>query len=73
MGSEPESVQLLTRPEAARLLNVSVSAIRKWQREGRLAVVKLGSSVRVPMADLQRLVAAHTVPAATMVGAAHEW
>jgi len=63
--SKPAGPQLLTRSEAARLLKVSVSAIRKWQREGRLAVVKLGSSVRIPMADLQRLVDLHTVPAST--------
>jgi excisionase family DNA binding protein len=69
---QAEPPQLLTRNQAARVLNVSVSAIRKWQREGRLAIVKLGSSVRVPMADLKRLIEAHTVPAATKAGADHE-
>src|SRR5215472_5291112 len=66
-GSSPglnmEQPLLLTRVEAAHLLNVSISAVRKWQREGRLAVVKLGSSVRIPMSDLQRLISTHTSPA----------
>lgn len=56
-----ETVRLLTRAEAAGLLKVSVSAVRKWQREGRLPTVKLGTSVRIPLGELRRFVRDRTV------------
>ncbi len=48
--------RLVDVPEAASLLSVSVWTIRKWAREGRLAFVKLGGTVRFRPVELERFV-----------------
>jgi excisionase family DNA binding protein len=45
---------LVTRPEAARILSISVQEIDNLRRRGRLLAKKHGSKVLFPMAELER-------------------
>jgi excisionase family DNA binding protein len=49
-------------PEAAEALNVTQAAIRRWIVERRLAVVKIGSAVRIEEAELARMIEAGRQP-----------
>jgi excisionase family DNA binding protein len=48
--------RLYTVPEAAEALKVTEAAIRRWIWQRRLAVVKIGSAVRIEEAELTRLI-----------------
>jgi excisionase family DNA binding protein len=50
------STQLLTVQEFAERLNVTVSCVRRWILEGRVAKVKLGRLIRIPAAECDRLI-----------------
>lgn len=58
------NVLLLNVRQAASRLNVSVSSLRRWIREGRIAIVKLGRAVRIPEGELLRLIEQGLLPAA---------
>ena len=47
--------QLVTFEEAAKLLAVKPSTLRKWKYQKRLDTVKLGRSVRLKLEDVERL------------------
>jgi excisionase family DNA binding protein len=47
--------RLLTLNEVARTLNCTVACLRRWRREGKLAVVKLSRLVRVSEAECARI------------------
>lgn len=51
-----ESAELLTLPEVAKILKVSLSTVRAWIREGRLPSVKVGHFRRVISEDLKRFI-----------------
>ena len=53
----------LTVKQAATELNVSVHTIRAWLARRRLGYVRLGRAIRIPAAELDRLVERGTVPA----------
>ena len=53
----------LTVKEAAAELNVSVYTIRAWVAQRRIGHVRLGRAVRVPAAEIQRLLDRGSVPA----------
>jgi excisionase family DNA binding protein len=55
--------QLLSIPQFAQLLNVTVSCIRRWASEHRISVVKVGRLTRIPKTELDRIVAEGTRPA----------
>jgi excisionase family DNA binding protein len=46
------AVELLTISEVARLLRVSVSAVRRLQQARRLPFIKIGGSVRFSKTDI---------------------
>jgi excisionase family DNA binding protein len=50
-----DSPTLYTVPQAAGVLGCSESAVRKWLRERRLPVVKLGTAVRLRREDVERV------------------
>ncbi len=50
------SVRLLTGPEAARALAVSIRTLRKLVQRKELTAVRIGRSVRFDPDDLRRLV-----------------
>lgn len=52
------TTQLLTVPEAAGRLGVTVSTIRRRILERRIASVKIGKSVRIPIEAIDQLITA---------------
>ena len=54
-------MQLHTVREASELLSMSQLSVRKWIATGKLSVVRLGHSVRIPQAELDRLIREGTV------------
>ncbi|MBW0158423.1 helix-turn-helix domain-containing protein [Sedimentimonas flavescens] len=58
MRSRPATTpeQLLTIPEAAELLRVSIKSIRRWIESGELSAAKLGNQWRIRPQDLDRFV-----------------
>jgi excisionase family DNA binding protein len=55
--------RLLTVREFAEALGVTVSCVRRWLLEGKVARVKLGRLVRVPASECERLINAGLRPA----------
>ena len=53
-----------TVAQAAAELNVSPSTVRAWLAQRRLGFVRLGRAVRVPSAEIRRLLETGYVPAA---------
>ncbi len=58
---------LMTVQEVAEVLHLSVDAVRARIRVRELASAKIGHSVRVPRADLERYIAERIVPADRVV------
>lgn len=55
--AEQHTGELLTIPEFASALNVTVACVRRWIFEKRLDHVKLGRLVRIPPGEVDRLIA----------------
>ncbi|MDD4997342.1 MAG: helix-turn-helix domain-containing protein [Syntrophales bacterium] len=56
-------VNLLTIPETARALRLSVAAIRFWIASRRIPVVRLGRRVFIEEATVEQLIEAGRCPA----------
>ena len=54
--------QLMTVRQASRLLEISPHTLRAWIAARKVEVVRLGRAVRVPLADVERLIAEGRVP-----------
>jgi excisionase family DNA binding protein len=66
MGQAPQppvSERPRTVSEAADELGLSVHTIRAWIARRRLAHLRLGRAIRVPAAELRRVIEQSTVPA----------
>ena len=48
--------EFYTPEQLAELLQVSKPAIYKWAQEGRIKAVRIGRTVRIPAAEVERLV-----------------
>jgi len=48
--------ELLTVPEFAARLKVTVACIRRWIIENRVATVRLGRLIRIPATEVDRFV-----------------
>ena len=66
IGVEPDLNRLLTRQEAAALLQLKPQTLAKWSMEGKhLPVVRVGDrAVRYRLWDVQQLIERGTQPAA---------
>ena len=53
-----------TVPQAATALGISVHTIRAWIAQRRIGYLKLGRSVRIPQAEIDRILRESAVPAA---------
>lgn len=53
-----------TVAEAARELGLSVHTIRAWVTARRIAHIRLGRAIRIPAAEIRRVIEKNTVPAA---------
>jgi excisionase family DNA binding protein len=57
-------VVLLSVPEVAERLAIKESTVRAWLLRRRLEYVRVGKrSVRIPLSEVQRIIAEGTVPA----------
>lgn len=64
MEQRAQSKQLLRVSEVAELLAVKESTIRAWLLARRIACVRVGGrAVRIPLSEVERMVATGTVPA----------
>jgi excisionase family DNA binding protein len=54
--------QLLTSKQFAHAIGVSESCIRRWILDRKIGVVKLGRLVRIPRAEVQRLIDEGSIP-----------
>ena len=50
--------ELMTVAEFACALNVTIACVRRWIIERRVDIVKLGRLVRIPTAEVERLISA---------------
>ncbi len=56
MAKRGESERLIKASDAARALGISLDTLRRWDREGRLRVVRDASNRRmVPVSEVERL------------------
>ncbi len=60
IGAHP-SIELLTIPEAAKLLKISVTSIRRLQQRRAIPFIKMGGSVRFVVKDLMTYIAKRRV------------
>jgi excisionase family DNA binding protein len=54
-------MELITLQVAAKRLSLSTRTIRRFIENGDLAFVKIGRSIRIPLADLERFIKIHTL------------
>jgi excisionase family DNA binding protein len=54
---------LLTVPEFATALRLKPSAVRRWIGERKIGVIHVGRLIRIPAAELERIVREGTRPA----------
>ncbi len=54
---------LVSLPDAADFLQVSVPSLRRWLREGQLGCVRCGRAVRIEREELARFIAQNRRPA----------
>ncbi len=63
----PRRRQLVEQPrtvaEAAAELGLSVHTVRAWVAARRLAHIRLGRAIRIPAAEIRRVIEENTVPA----------
>jgi len=52
---KPMPQRLMTLKQVAAILNCTVSAVRRWQRENRITTIKIGRLVRVSECELDRI------------------
>lgn len=65
--------ELLSIPEFAEHLRVTVSCVRRMVWEKRVTIVKVGRLVRIPHSELERLVAEGTRPATSVNQRRSSW
>jgi excisionase family DNA binding protein len=63
MKREAETDELYRLDAAARRWNVAVKTARTWVNQGRVAHVRLGGRIRVPLSEVNRIVAEGYRPA----------
>lgn len=67
VGTNSEDLQrpaaLLGVDKAEEIYGISRWTFRRWAYEGKIASVKLGRRLLIPVAEIERLVSANTRPA----------
>ena len=63
---------MLTVAQFAQRLGIKEATVRMWLAQRRISYIKLGgtrkSAIRIPEAEIDRLIRNHTVPAVTNDG-----
>lgn len=55
--------RLLTVAESASELGLKPGTLRAWISQRRIGIVRLGRAVRIPLEEIERLIAEGTLPA----------
>ncbi len=63
-SSRRQAERPLTVQEAADELGLSVYTVRAWVAERRLSHLRLGRAIRIPVAEIRRVLEESTIPAA---------
>jgi len=63
MNATRTTKNLLSVPEFAEALGVTIACTRRWLLERKIACVKLGRLVRIPVEEVERLIAEGLRPA----------
>jgi len=63
MATGTTESELLTLPEASRLLRIQVSTLRAWRCQRRLPFHKIGGKVMLKRSDVQQFIDASVIPA----------
>ena len=58
-----ERIKLLTILEFANELSMSPKTVWAWKAARKVTVVKVGRNVRIPATEVERIIAAGTIPA----------
>ncbi len=61
--------ELVTLPEASKILRVKVSTLRAWRAQRRLPFFKVGGKLLLKRSDVQRFIDAGLIPARKEVAA----
>lgn len=54
---------MLTVKQAAERLGLKAATLRAWIGQRRIGIVRLGRAVRIPLEEVERLIAEGTIPA----------
>jgi excisionase family DNA binding protein len=60
---DPKHVSLMSVPQFADALGVTRSCVRRWILLRRITTIKLGRLVRIPSAEIERLISSGLRPA----------
>jgi excisionase family DNA binding protein len=63
MKSKPETDELYRLDAAARRWNVAVKTARVWVSQGRVAHCRVGRGIRIPLSEVNRIIAEGYRPA----------
>jgi excisionase family DNA binding protein len=58
-----KELAMLTVREAAARLGLRDSTLRAWIMQRRIGIVRLGRAIRIPLEEVERLIAEGTIPA----------
>lgn len=62
--SSAQPIPPKTVPETAEALGISIHTVRSWIAQHRISYLKLGRVVRIPQAEIDRILQESAVPAA---------
>ena len=62
-NEQPKRRQLLSVPEFASEIRVTVACVRRWVLERRISYIKCGRLIRISPSELDRIISDGTVPA----------
>jgi excisionase family DNA binding protein len=60
--SERLKPEFMNLSDTATLLSMSRRTLERWVSDGKIAVVRINSAVRVPMAEIERLINQDAMP-----------
>lgn len=60
---DSKQTTLLSVPQFANALGVTPACIRRWILERKIATVKLGRLIRIPSAEVERMISSGLRPA----------
>ena len=60
--SERLKPEFMNLSDTATLLSMSRRTLERWVSDGKIAVVRINSAVRVPMSEIERIISQDAMP-----------